>query len=131
MVSSVIMDAEKSARFITLLVFFTRDLRTVETLLCLIIRLIRKLTGMSATRDSEDSGESSSNLTLRLTDAERSLPSVPCYKLTAIAAPLINHLKALMQASFDFRKIREGFSIRLNVQFPMTLYRWCRVRSRS
>lgn len=25
------------------------------------------------------------------------LPSVPCYKLTAVAAPLMNHLKALMQ----------------------------------
>jgi hypothetical protein len=30
-------------------------------------------------------------------NVERHLPFVPCYKLTSIAAPLINHLKALMQ----------------------------------
>lgn len=29
------------------------------------------------------------------------LPSVPCYKLTAVAAPLMNHLKALMQVIQD------------------------------
>lgn len=35
-------------------------------------------------------------------ETERHLPFVPCYKLTAIAAPLINHLKALMQVSSIF-----------------------------
>jgi hypothetical protein len=36
-----------------------------------------------------------------LGDTESHLPSVPCYKLTAIAAPLMNHLKALMQVVQD------------------------------
>jgi len=30
-----------------------------------------------------------------------SLPSVPCYRLTGIAAPLMNHLKAVMQVVQD------------------------------
>ena len=32
---------------------------------------------------------------------ERHLPSVPCYRLTAVAAPLMNHLKALLQVIQD------------------------------
>lgn len=38
---------------------------------------------------------------IRLNDSEKHLPSVPCYKLTAVAAPLMNHLKALMQVIQD------------------------------
>ncbi|GMT35920.1 hypothetical protein PFISCL1PPCAC_27217, partial [Pristionchus fissidentatus] len=49
--------------------------------------------GMQAHKESEDG----STVTLVLDDPDRHLPSVPCYKLTAIGAPLMNHLKALMQ----------------------------------
>uniref|UniRef100_A0A915DPT9 PH domain-containing protein n=1 Tax=Ditylenchus dipsaci TaxID=166011 RepID=A0A915DPT9_9BILA len=38
---------------------------------------------------------------LVLDESEKHLPSVPCYKLTAVAAPLMNHLKALMQVIQD------------------------------
>uniref|UniRef100_A0AC35U4T6 Phorbol-ester/DAG-type domain-containing protein n=1 Tax=Rhabditophanes sp. KR3021 TaxID=114890 RepID=A0AC35U4T6_9BILA len=34
-------------------------------------------------------------------DPEKNLPSVPCYRLTSIAAPLMNHLKALLQTTQD------------------------------
>ncbi|KAI6177629.1 hypothetical protein M3Y97_00928700 [Aphelenchoides bicaudatus] len=37
-------------------------------------------------------------------EAERYLPYVPCYKLTAIAAPLLNHLTALSQVIKDQRQ---------------------------
>lgn len=37
-------------------------------------------------------------------DAERYLPYVPCYKLTAIAAPLLNHLTALSQVIKEQRE---------------------------
>ncbi|KAF7635453.1 hypothetical protein Mgra_00005131 [Meloidogyne graminicola] len=40
------------------------------------------------------------NKTEDLTD-ETNLPSVPCYRLTAVAAPLMNHLKALLQIIQD------------------------------
>ncbi|KAI1707836.1 regulator of G protein signaling-like domain-containing protein [Ditylenchus destructor] len=38
---------------------------------------------------------------LTLDESEKHLPSVACYKLTAVAAPLMNHLKALMQVIQD------------------------------
>ncbi|CAD6188667.1 unnamed protein product [Caenorhabditis auriculariae] len=38
---------------------------------------------------------------LVLENQEPNVPSVPCYKLTAIAAPLMNHLKAVMQVIQD------------------------------
>jgi hypothetical protein len=50
--------------------------------------------GMSWRKDENDGKPS-------LGDTESHLPSVPCYKLTAIAAPLMNHLKALMQVVQD------------------------------
>ncbi|CAK5102000.1 unnamed protein product [Meloidogyne enterolobii] len=37
----------------------------------------------------------------KVDETERNLPSVPCYRLTAIAAPLMNHLKALLQVIQD------------------------------
>ena len=54
---------------------------------------------MSVNKTSED--PVSGAPVLQLSDAERHLPSVPCYKLTAIAAPLMNHLKAMMQIIQD------------------------------
>lgn len=49
--------------------------------------------GMSVNKDD--------NSKLIMDDLEKHLPSVPCYKLTAIAAPLMNHLKSLMQVIQD------------------------------
>lgn len=37
-------------------------------------------------------------------DAERHLPFVPCYKLTAVAAPLMNHLTTLSQVIKEQRE---------------------------
>lgn len=55
--------------------------------------------GMAVRREvSEGSGE---KFVLRQSEEERNLPSVPCYRLTAIAAPLMNHLKAMMQTVQD------------------------------
>ncbi|CEF60577.1 RhoGEF2 [Strongyloides ratti] len=51
--------------------------------------------GMSVRRSND------SESTYQLDDYEKHLPSVPCYKLTTIAAPLMNHLKALLQTIQD------------------------------
>ncbi|VDO20199.1 unnamed protein product [Haemonchus placei] len=55
--------------------------------------------GMNARKEADETNPGASLLVLD--DAEKNLPSVPCYKLTAIAAPLMNHLKALMQVIQD------------------------------
>lgn len=55
--------------------------------------------GMNARKEADEANPGGSLLVLE--DAEKNLPSVPCYKLTAIAAPLMNHLKALMQVIQD------------------------------
>ncbi|XGW33518.1 hypothetical protein V3C99_017715 [Haemonchus contortus] len=55
--------------------------------------------GMNARKEADEANPGASLLVLD--DAEKNLPSVPCYKLTAIAAPLMNHLKALMQVIQD------------------------------
>ncbi|KJH44990.1 hypothetical protein DICVIV_08974 [Dictyocaulus viviparus] len=54
---------------------------------------------MNARKETDEANPGAS--VLMLDDMERNLPSVPCYKLTAIAAPLMNHLKALMQVIQD------------------------------
>ena len=38
---------------------------------------------------------------VKLDSAETDVPSVACYKLTGIACPLMNHLKAMMQIVQD------------------------------
>ncbi|KAJ1351201.1 hypothetical protein KIN20_007171 [Parelaphostrongylus tenuis] len=55
--------------------------------------------GMNARKEADEANPGS--YVLLLDDTEKDLPSVPCYKLTAIAAPLMNHLKALMQVIQD------------------------------
>ncbi|KIH55958.1 hypothetical protein ANCDUO_13870, partial [Ancylostoma duodenale] len=55
--------------------------------------------GLNARKEADEGNPGGSVLVLD--DAEKNLPSVPCYKLTAIAAPLMNHLKALMQVIQD------------------------------
>ncbi|CAD5222595.1 unnamed protein product [Bursaphelenchus xylophilus] len=47
-------------------------------------------------------------------DAERHLPFVPCYKLTAVAAPLMNHLTALSQVIKEQRDTIEELKKELN-----------------
>uniref|UniRef100_A0A0N5BLA7 Rho guanine nucleotide exchange factor 11 n=1 Tax=Strongyloides papillosus TaxID=174720 RepID=A0A0N5BLA7_STREA len=51
--------------------------------------------GMSVRRSNDNES------TYQIDDYEKHLPSVPCYKLTTIAAPLMNHLKALLQTIQD------------------------------
>ncbi|VBB34849.1 unnamed protein product, partial [Acanthocheilonema viteae] len=51
--------------------------------------------GLSARKDADDSN--SGAVVLKLDNVENDVPTVACYKLTAIAAPLMNHLKAMMQ----------------------------------
>jgi hypothetical protein len=51
--------------------------------------------GMTAKPIQEDSGQ------VILDASENHLPSVPCYKLTAVAAPLLNHLRAIQQVIRD------------------------------
>lgn len=55
--------------------------------------------GLSARKDADDSN--SGALVLKLDNIENDVPTVACYKLTAIAAPLMNHLKAMMQIIQD------------------------------
>ncbi|KAK0396764.1 hypothetical protein QR680_001843 [Steinernema hermaphroditum] len=55
--------------------------------------------GMSVKIENENT--SSMKVVLDENAVERNLPSVPCYRLTAIAAPLMNHLKAMMQVLID------------------------------
>ncbi|TMS36379.1 hypothetical protein L596_003557 [Steinernema carpocapsae] len=55
--------------------------------------------GMSVKVENENTG--SSRVVLDESVIERNLPAVPCYRLTAIAAPLMNHLKAMMQVLID------------------------------
>lgn len=55
-----------------------------------------RLLGMSVKKDDSSEGGK-----LHIDDSEKHLPSVPCYKLTSVAAPLMNHLKALMQVIQD------------------------------
>ncbi|VDM58603.1 unnamed protein product [Angiostrongylus costaricensis] len=55
--------------------------------------------GMNARKEVNEANPGASMMLLD--DTEKDLPSVPCYKLTAIAAPLMNHLKALMQVVQD------------------------------
>lgn len=54
---------------------------------------------MSARKDVDDSN--SGAVVLKLDNVEDDVPTVACYKLTAIAAPLMNHLKAMMQVIQD------------------------------
>uniref|UniRef100_A0A8R1TWK1 Rho guanine nucleotide exchange factor 12 n=1 Tax=Onchocerca volvulus TaxID=6282 RepID=A0A8R1TWK1_ONCVO len=55
--------------------------------------------GLSARKDTDNSN--SGTVLLKLDNVEKDVPTVACYKLTAIAAPLMNHLKALMQVIQD------------------------------
>uniref|UniRef100_A0A1I7Z2X7 Rho guanine nucleotide exchange factor 11 n=1 Tax=Steinernema glaseri TaxID=37863 RepID=A0A1I7Z2X7_9BILA len=55
--------------------------------------------GMSVKIENENT--SSMKVVLDENAMERNLPSVPCYRLTSIAAPLMNHLKAMMQVLID------------------------------
>ncbi|EJD73635.1 hypothetical protein LOAG_18951 [Loa loa] len=55
--------------------------------------------GLSARKDVDDS--SSDAVVVKLDTVENDVPTVACYKLTAIAAPLMNHLKAMMQVIQD------------------------------
>ncbi|CAG9534137.1 unnamed protein product [Cercopithifilaria johnstoni] len=55
--------------------------------------------GLSARKDMDDSN--SGAIVLKLDNVENDVPTVACYKLTAIAAPLMNHLKAMMQVIQD------------------------------
>ncbi|KAL3981614.1 Regulator of G protein signaling-like domain family protein [Acanthocheilonema viteae] len=55
--------------------------------------------GLSARKDADDSN--SGAVVLKLDNVENDVPTVACYKLTAIAAPLMNHLKAMMQVIQD------------------------------
>uniref|UniRef100_A0A1I8EMN9 RhoGEF domain-containing protein n=1 Tax=Wuchereria bancrofti TaxID=6293 RepID=A0A1I8EMN9_WUCBA len=55
--------------------------------------------GLSVRKDADDSN--SGTLALKLDNIENDVPTVACYKLTAIAAPLMNHLKAMMQIIQD------------------------------
>uniref|UniRef100_A0A915BBA3 DH domain-containing protein n=1 Tax=Parascaris univalens TaxID=6257 RepID=A0A915BBA3_PARUN len=55
--------------------------------------------GMSAKKEVDESN--SGKVILKLDKVEPDVPSVACYKLTAIAAPLMNHLKAMMQVVQD------------------------------
>ncbi|VDM37478.1 unnamed protein product [Toxocara canis] len=55
--------------------------------------------GMSAKKEVDESN--SGKVVLKLDKVELDVPSVACYKLTAIAAPLMNHLKAMMQVVQD------------------------------
>lgn len=54
---------------------------------------------MSAKKEVDESN--SGKVVLKLDKVEPDVPSVACYKLTAIAAPLMNHLKAMMQVVQD------------------------------
>lgn len=54
---------------------------------------------MSARKDTDNSR--SGDEMLKLVNMETDVPTVACYKLTAIAAPLMNHLKAMMQVIQD------------------------------
>lgn len=55
--------------------------------------------GMSAKKEVDESN--SGKTVLKLDNVEADVPAVACYKLTAIAAPLMNHLKAMMQVVQD------------------------------
>uniref|UniRef100_A0A158R527 Guanine nucleotide exchange factor n=1 Tax=Syphacia muris TaxID=451379 RepID=A0A158R527_9BILA len=55
--------------------------------------------GLSAKKRTGDSDNESPQL--KLDNVESDVPSVACYKLTGIAAPLMNHLKAMMQIVQD------------------------------
>uniref|UniRef100_A0A0R3S717 Uncharacterized protein n=1 Tax=Elaeophora elaphi TaxID=1147741 RepID=A0A0R3S717_9BILA len=55
--------------------------------------------GLSARKDADD--PNSGAVVLKLDNVENDVPTVACYKLTAIAAPLMNHLKAMMQVIQD------------------------------
>ncbi|VDK50548.1 unnamed protein product [Anisakis simplex] len=55
--------------------------------------------GMSSKKEVDESN--SGKVVLKLDKVEPDVPSVACYKLTAIAAPLMNHLKAIMQVVQD------------------------------
>ena len=61
--------------------------------------------GMSIKKDS---GEKVS-----LADSDTSLPSVPCYQLTAISAHLMNHLMALLQVIQDQQSEMTGIKQQL------------------
>lgn len=65
---------------------------------------------LAASKKDEQSKTSASTSASADGDSDRHLPSVPCYKLTAIAAPLMNHLKALMQSVQDLQA--ENHSLR-------------------
>ncbi|VDK88968.1 unnamed protein product [Litomosoides sigmodontis] len=51
--------------------------------------------GLSVRKGVDDAN--SGAVVLKLDNVENDVPTVACYKLTAIAAPLMNHLKAMMQ----------------------------------
>ncbi|MCP9266242.1 RhoGEF [Dirofilaria immitis] len=55
--------------------------------------------GLSARKDADESNNDA--VVLKLDNVENDVPTVACYKLTAIAAPLMNHLKAIMQVIQD------------------------------
>lgn len=55
--------------------------------------------GMSARKEVDESNTGTT--LMKLDNVERDVPTVACYKLTAIAAPLMNHLKAMMQVIQD------------------------------
>ncbi|VDN03895.1 unnamed protein product [Thelazia callipaeda] len=55
--------------------------------------------GLSVCKDVSESN--SGAVVLKLDKVEKDVPTVACYKLTAIAAPLMNHLKAIMQVIQD------------------------------
>lgn len=54
---------------------------------------------MSVRKGVDDTN--SGAIVLKLDNVENDVPTVACYKLTAIAAPLMNHLKAMMQVIQD------------------------------
>ncbi|PAV71665.1 hypothetical protein WR25_26576 [Diploscapter pachys] len=71
---------------------------------------INQSMNLAASKKDEQSRASASTSASADGDSDRHLPSVPCYKLTAIAAPLMNHLKALMQSVQDLQA--ENHSLR-------------------
>uniref|UniRef100_A0A183D339 Rubis-subs-bind domain-containing protein n=1 Tax=Gongylonema pulchrum TaxID=637853 RepID=A0A183D339_9BILA len=54
---------------------------------------------LSARKEADETNTGA--VLLKLDNVENDVPTVACYKLTAIAAPLMNHLKAMMQELAD------------------------------
>lgn len=78
---------------------FRSEIQWVNWFIYSFITQKKEIEGLSARKDVDDSN--SGAVVLKLDNVEDDVPTVACYKLTAIAAPLMNHLKAMMQVIQD------------------------------